>query len=185
MVSPHRSLGKGDRPRFYYWGKLLAILEKGWMRKFHSTKSQLRVWAVAVGAVILGYSNSVSIAVGGEDVVRTNVCQLSVTPEAYYGKFVVIVGARVDGFTLGAVTLTDLHCEGLVVLRLAPGAEKRPEVRRMIAEFQKWDYTTGRPPMIVGDFSGRVEKGGFYSEVVPAINVEYIDNLSVSPDPPP
>ena len=126
-----------------------------------------------------------SVALADEAPIRVDVCRLSAKPEKYYGRFVIVTSARVDGFTLGSVTLTDLHCEGLAVLRLAPGAENRSEIMRMNEEFRRWDYTKGKPPMIVGDFAGKVEKDGFFNETVPAVIVAYIENLSISPDPRP
>jgi hypothetical protein len=138
---------------------------------------------IAVVVAVLVQTNAVSVA--DDASVRTSVCQLSATPERYYGKFVIIVGTRVNGGTLGFVTLTDLHCEGLVVVRFSQSAQGRPEIKRMFEEFQRWDYTQGRPPIIIGDFAGNVEKDGFFNEVAPAVVVEYVENLSISQDPRP
>ena len=150
------------------------------MRQCQASKVLLQI---AVVAAVLVQSTAVSVA--DEASSRTSVCQLSATPESYYGKFVVVVGARVDGFTLGSVTLTDLHCEGLVVVRFSQSAQVRSEIKRMFEAFQRWDYTQGRPPIIIGDFAGHVEKDGFFNESVPAVVVEYVENLSISPDPRP
>jgi hypothetical protein len=150
------------------------------MRQFQSSKVLLQIAAVVA---VLEQSNAVSVA--DDASVRISVCQLSATPERYYGKFVIVVGARVDGFTLGSVTLTDLHCEGLAVVRFSQSAQGRPEIKRMFEAFRRWDYTQGRPPIIIGDFAGNVEKDGFFDEVVPGVVVEYVDNLTISPDPRP